>query len=105
MSHFQSRRVAIFGRAALVFLCVGYVAQAAPDFSCRQYALVAQSASQSKRDTQSRQQKLANPLNDLLDEAQRDIDANNFQAAITPLQKFIPENPEVPFPHFHPRSP
>src|SRR5260370_16752443 len=100
MSHFQSRRVAIFGRAALVFLCVGYVAEAAPGFSCSQYALMAQSASQSKRDTQSRQQKLANPLNDLLDEAQRDIDANNFEAALAPLQKFIAEKPEVPFAHF-----
>ena len=55
---------------------------------------------QTKRDTQSRQQKIANPLNDLLDEAQRDIDANSFDAALAPLQKFIAEKPEVAFAHF-----
>src|ERR1700740_895777 len=99
MSHVQSRRVAMFGRAALVFLCIAYVAQVAPRFFS-QYALLAQSASQSKRDVQSGKQKLAYPLNDLLDEAQRDIDANNFEAALPPLQKFIAEQPEVPFAHF-----
>lgn len=45
-------------------------------------------------------QKVANPLNDLLEEAQKDIDANNFEAAIAPLQKFIAEKPEVAFAHF-----
>lgn len=47
-----------------------------------------------------RTQKLANPLNDLLDEAQHDIDTNNFEAAIAPLQKFIAEKPEVAYGHF-----
>jgi len=42
-----------------------------------------------KRETQSRQQKVANPLNDLLDEAQKDIDANNFEAAVAPLQNSL----------------
>jgi len=45
-------------------------------------------------------QKIANPLNDLLDEAQRNIDSNNFEAAIAPLQKFIAEKPDVAFAHF-----
>jgi tetratricopeptide (TPR) repeat protein len=49
---------------------------------------------------QTRTQKLANPLNDLLDEAQRDIDANQFEAALTPLQKFLREKPEVAWAHF-----
>src|ERR1700730_11127826 len=53
-----------------------------------------------KQSTQARPQKIANPLNDLLDEAQRDIDGNNFEAAITPLQKFIAEKPEIAFAHF-----
>ena len=54
----------------------------------------AQSSSKPKPDKQSRIQKVANPLNDLLDEAQRDIDNKNFEAAITPLQKVIaPRNP------------
>jgi len=48
----------------------------------------------------TRTQKLANPLNDLLDEAQRDIDSNNFEAAIAPLQKFLTEQPNVAFAHF-----
>src|SRR6266436_4197852 len=44
--------------------------------------------------------KVANPLNDLLDEAQRNIDSNNFESAIAPLQKFIAEKPDVAFAHF-----
>jgi Flp pilus assembly protein TadD len=49
---------------------------------------------------QTRSQKLANPLNDLLNEAQHDIDMNDFEAAITPLQKFIAEKPDVGYAHF-----
>jgi len=49
---------------------------------------------------QSRSQKLSNPLNDLLDEAQHAIDTNNFEAAVPPLNKFIAEQPEVAFAHF-----
>src|SRR5580704_18818670 len=54
----------------------------------------------SQNPSQSRTQKLANPLNDLLDEAQKDIDANQFEAALTPLQKFIAEKPEIAWAHF-----
>ena len=50
--------------------------------------------------TQPKRQKIANPLNDLLDESQRDIDANNFEAAVVPLQKFIAQKPDVAFAHF-----
>jgi Flp pilus assembly protein TadD len=60
-----------------------------------------QGATSTKRQTAAREQKVANPLNDLLDEAQRDIDANNFEAAISPLQKFIAEKPELAFAHFN----
>jgi superkiller protein 3 len=49
---------------------------------------------------QSQSQKIANPLNDLLDEAQRDIDGQQFQAAIAPLQKFIAEKPDLAYAHF-----
>jgi tetratricopeptide (TPR) repeat protein len=48
----------------------------------------------------SRTQKLANPLNDLLDEAQHDIDANQFEAALTALQKFLAEKPDIAWAHF-----
>src|SRR5262249_35838436 len=52
------------------------------------------------RQAQSRSQKVANPLNDLLNEAQHDIDAGGFEAAIVPLQKFIVEKPDVAYAHF-----
>jgi Flp pilus assembly protein TadD len=44
--------------------------------------------------------KVANPLNEWLDEAQRDIDKSDFAAAIEPLQKVIKEEPNVAYPHF-----
>jgi tetratricopeptide (TPR) repeat protein len=47
-----------------------------------------------------RREKLANPLNDLLEEAQRDIEAKNFSAAVEPLQKFIAAQPDVAYGHF-----
>jgi len=45
-------------------------------------------------------QKLRNPLNDLLDEAQAALDKDDYAAAIPPLQKFIAEKPDVAFAHF-----
>jgi tetratricopeptide (TPR) repeat protein len=56
--------------------------------------------STSKQSPQKRTQKLANPLNDLLDEAQHDIDTNQFEAALSPLQKFLAEKPEIAWAHF-----
>jgi len=56
--------------------------------------------SSSKPAVQSRTQKVANPLNDLLEEAQRDIDKNNFESAIAPLQKVIADQPEFAYAHF-----
>jgi len=52
------------------------------------------------KSTQTRKQKVQNPLNDLLDEAQAALDKNNFEAAIEPLQKFIGEKPDVAYAHF-----
>jgi|SRR5271154_2013538 len=52
------------------------------------------------RSPQTRTEKIVNPLNDLLDEAQRDIDNKDFAAAIEPLQKVIAEEPNIAFPHF-----
>jgi tetratricopeptide (TPR) repeat protein len=48
----------------------------------------------------SRSQKVANPLNDLLNEAQHDVDTGAFEAGIAPLQKFIAEKPDVAYAHF-----
>src|SRR5215469_17267887 len=53
----------------------------------------ASTSSQAKPAGQSKTQKLTNPLNDLLDEAQRYIDQKQFDAAIAPLQKVIAEEP------------
>jgi Flp pilus assembly protein TadD len=44
--------------------------------------------------------RVANPLNEWLDEAQHDIDKSEFAAAIEPLQKVIKEEPNVAYPHF-----
>jgi Flp pilus assembly protein TadD len=78
-------------------MCLAFVAQAA---SCFYSQDATPAASVAKQGTHAKQQKVANPLNDLLDEAQRDIDANNFEAAVAPLQRFIAEKPEVAFAHF-----
>ena len=50
--------------------------------------------------SQAKPQKVRNPLNDLLDEAQAAIDKNDYEAAIPPLQKFIAEKPDVAYAHF-----
>src|SRR5712664_1911259 len=57
-------------------------------------------SSQAAGEKPTKTQRVANPLNDLLDEAQRSIDANQFEAALPPLQKFLEEKPEVAFAHF-----
>ena len=98
MKHLRPR-AAIVPQAAPFFLIVAFAIQAAPAYG-RGVALLTQADAKAKRETQSRQQKAANPLNDLLDEAQKDIDANNFEAAIAPLQKFIAEKPDLAFAHF-----
>ena len=98
--------LASFSRcAALVVLFVGALRvypeprRAAPQSRAVSAASVA-SAQQKSSQPQSRTQKLANPLNDLLDEAQKDIDNNQFEAALTPLQKFIAQEPDIAWAHF-----
>jgi Flp pilus assembly protein TadD len=99
MKHFDLPACGLLRPAVLSCMCVAFAAQVAPCFGS-QPALRAQSASVSKRQAQAKQQKVANPLNDLLDEAQRNIDANNFEGAVKPLQKFIAERPDAAFAHF-----
>src|SRR5215469_10115387 len=60
----------------------------------------AQTSAKPKASGQSTKETLANPLNDLLDEAQRDIDQNQFEAAITPLQKVLADQPDFAYGHF-----
>jgi tetratricopeptide (TPR) repeat protein len=48
----------------------------------------------------TRTQKVANPLNDLLEEARRDIDEQHFEEAIPLLQKILAEQPDFAYAHF-----
>jgi tetratricopeptide (TPR) repeat protein len=89
--------LASFNRGAAVALLVVGALCSAPLRSRAGSPLARPSLQQSP---QTRTQKLANPLNDLLEEAQRDIDANQFEAALTPLQKFLREKPDVAWAHF-----
>jgi len=59
-----------------------------------------QAQNPSSKSPQTKAQKVQNPLNDLLDEAQAALDKNEFEAAIAPLQKFLAEKPDVAFAHF-----
>ncbi len=59
-----------------------------------------QSQDATNKPAQAKTQKLRNPLNDLLDEAQADLDKNDFDAALIPLRKFLAEKPDVAYVHF-----
>ena len=59
-----------------------------------------QAPSKSAPAGQTKTEKLVNPLNDLLDEAQRDIDQKQFAAAIGPLEKVLAEQPDFAYGHF-----
>lgn len=54
----------------------------------------------SAEQSQTRTEKVANPLNDLLEEAQRAIDNQQFETAIPLLQKVIAEKPDIAWAHF-----
>lgn len=88
-----------------IALCVSWsfffvVAQLAAPLRVDAFGLQAQTSSKAKPSGQTTTQKLANPLNDLLDEAQRDIDQNQFEAAISPLQKVLADEPNFAYGHF-----
>jgi Flp pilus assembly protein TadD len=61
-------------------------------------ACLAQAAA--KQAGKGSKQTIANPLNDLLDEARRDIDKQDFAAALAPLQKVIAEKDDFAYAHF-----
>src|SRR5258708_12819081 len=90
-----------FGTAILLCgLCAGGEPAAAGCDSIRNQPSRSPQSAKSKSPVQSKTQKLAIPLNDLLEEAQRDIDKSNFEAAIAPLQRVIAEQPEFAYAHF-----
>jgi protein O-GlcNAc transferase len=92
----RSHSVAVFLVRPAIYCLVGALYIAPP--AGNQFTVRAQSPS--SRATPSKSQKVANPLNDLLDEAQRNIDKNEFEAAIPPLQKFLAEKPQIAYGHF-----
>ncbi len=65
-----------------------------------QIPAIAAAGSQQPQSAATSKQKLRNPLNDLLDEAQADVEKKDFTAAISALQKFIAQQPEVAYAHF-----
>lgn len=57
-------------------------------------------SAQSEAAPQGTRNTVKNPLSDLLDEARRDMDRNDFEAAIVPLQKFLAEKNDFAYAHF-----
>src|SRR5438309_826644 len=97
LAHLRSHVIRTLLLLPCVFFFVG--AQNAALLLANQASPGAQSSSPNAA-VQSKIQKVANPLNDLLEEAQRDIDKTNFEAAIAPLEKVIAEQPEFAYAHF-----
>jgi superkiller protein 3 len=82
-------------RVALIFAATAFFASAGAQPAAQNSPPKSQGALAGPR-----REKLANPLNDLLEEAQRDIDKKEFTAAIDPLRKFIALQPDVAYGHF-----
>ncbi|HKV25437.1 MAG TPA: tetratricopeptide repeat protein [Candidatus Acidoferrum sp.] len=80
---------------ALIFAAAGQLS-AAPFHAFPSPA----SAAAPQNPGQSRTQTLSNPLNDLLKEAQHDMDSEQYQSAIAPLQKLIAAKPDLAWAHF-----
>ena len=94
MKHLSPRLLASLALLCSQDLCVEAAAGPREARSLRARAGVADSQAQPTS------RKVPNPLNELLDEAQHDIDTSQYQAAIAPLQKFLAEKPDVAFAHF-----
>src|SRR5215469_10793261 len=82
--------------AALRTKAVNRIACALMISLCAAVASYGQAVSNAK----GTKQKVANPLNDLLDEARKDIDAQKFEAALEPLQKVISAKDDFAYAHF-----
>ena len=96
LDRLRSRRH-VFLRAPLAAFVLVSAQHVAPPLGSQ---FLACSQTPSSKSPKPKTQKLTNPLNDLLDEAQRDIDQNQFEAAITPLQKVLAEEPNFAYGHF-----
>jgi protein O-GlcNAc transferase len=96
MKPFRCPRLAV--AALSISVTPAFCAFAAPPE--RSNVLPAYQQGSSANSAQGKTQKLRNPLNDLLDEAQAALDKNEYAAAVTPLQQFIAEKPDVAYAHF-----
>jgi tetratricopeptide (TPR) repeat protein len=94
---FRAKRGTCFSFPAAGVVFSVLLAAASPSGFARAAAHQQDSA---KKAPQASTQKVRNPLNDLLDEAQAALDKNDYATAIPPLQKFIAEKPDVAFAHF-----
>src|SRR5260221_5842660 len=54
----------------------------------------------SKQGSKGTKQVIANPLNDLLEEARKDIDQQKYPEAVAALQKFVSEKDDFAYAHF-----
>jgi Flp pilus assembly protein TadD len=100
MMHSGIRKAGVFAARFAMLVWALVMARAVARPGGEPAVVRAQDSSKQKPSGQSRSQKIANPLNELLGEAQRDIDKNEFEAAIVPLQKVIAEQPEFAYAHF-----
>jgi Flp pilus assembly protein TadD len=100
MKHSAVRKACLFAARFAMIVLAFALAQSVERLAGERMIAYAQDASKQKPAGQSKSQKVANPLNDLLGEAQRDIDKNEFEAAIAPLQKVIAEQPDFAYAHF-----
>jgi len=67
---------------------------------CRQAKVQAQQPRTPSSSSARKPHKVANPLNDLLDQAQAAMDRNDYRAAVETLNKFVSEKPDVAYAHF-----
>src|SRR5262252_8363108 len=90
----ERRQAAVLhkGRAALITMVLASVCWTSP-------ASFAQTPSD-QQGSKGTKRTLSNPLNDLLDDARRDIDKEDFQGAVVALQKFIAEKDDFAYAHF-----
>jgi tetratricopeptide (TPR) repeat protein len=100
MMHLRFRLIA--ARTLLCAPCILFpvVAQQTAPLQGGEIAAYPQASAKPKPTGQSKTQKVANPLNDLLEEARRDIDKSEFESAIVPLQKVIADQPDFAYAHF-----
>lgn len=93
---------AIFSTTKVVVFCTGVILLSSPAAlrASINLALIHSLQNPAPGAAPPKAQKIRNPLNDLLDQAQAAMDRNDYAAAVAPLEKFIAEKPDVAYAHF-----